>query len=266
MARKRLDVAGRRRLARELERGARACHGCALGLCRRHERQRLLGAGEIAGLDVALGEAGEALRVLAILLQDLAEQLRRGVDVAGGKRRLGGFEIGRDVAGGVADQPRDEGVDARFGQRSHEAVDRPPVLEGEHGGDRLHAHLPGDLRMLVDIELDQPDRALCRAHGLFQDRRELAAGAAPGRPEIDQHRHLARGLDHVAHEVLGGGVLDEVGLGAAGAAVLENRGIYAHAPRLSSPARWAGPSRLATGRKPRLSRAEECGAHARKPR
>ena len=204
-------VAGRRRLARELERGARACHGCGLGLRRRDERQRLLGAGEIAGLDVALGESGKALRVLAILLQDLAEQLRRVVDVAGGERRLGGFEVRRDVARGVADQARDKGVDARLGQRSHEAVDRTAVLEGEHGGDRLHAHLAGDLRVVVDIELDQPDRALRRAHRLFQDRRELAAGPAPRRPEIDQHRHLARGLDHVAHEVLGGGVLDEVG-------------------------------------------------------
>ena len=86
--------------------------------------------------------------------------------------------------------------------------------------------------MVVDIELDQPDRALGRAHGLFQDRRELAAGTAPRRPEIDQHRHLARGLDHVAHEVLGGGVLDEVGVGAGRAAVLQNGGIYAHAPCL----------------------------------
>ena len=172
------------------------------------------------------------MHVLAILLQHLAEQLRRGVEVAGGQRRLGRFDVGRDVVDRVADQPRDEGVDARLWQRAHEAVDRTAVLEGEYGWDRLDAHLPGNLRVVVDIELDQPDRALRRAHGLLQDRRELAAGPAPGRPEIDQHRHLARGVDHVAHEVLGGGVLDEVGVGVA-APPIQNGGIYAHAPCLS---------------------------------
>ena len=265
----RLDGVRRRRLARKLQRGARACHGCGFGLCRRDEPQRLLGAGEIAGLDVALGESGKALRVLAILLQDLAEQLRRGVDVAGGKRRLGGFEVRRNVAGRVADQTRDKGVDAGFGQRSHEAVDRTPVLEGEHGGDGLHAHLPGDLRMIVDIELDQPDRALCRAHRLFQDRRELAAGTAPRRPEIDQHRHLARGLDHVAHEVLGGGVLNQVGLGAAppseGFSPAPRTIGVSHAPMLLGspcPARWAGASRLATGRKPLSAERKDAGVMA----
>ena len=206
------------------------------------------------------------MRVLAILLQDFAEQLRRAVDVAGGQRRLGGFEIRRDVAGRVADQPRDEGVDPRFGQRSHEAVDRLPVLEGEHGGDRLHAHLPGDLRVIVDIELDQLDRALRRAHRLFQHRRELAAGAAPRRPEIDQHRHLARGFDHVAHEVLGGGVLDEVGIAAAGAAVLENGGIYAHDSSALQPCKMGRTKPFGNRPKAALSRAGECGGNARTPR
>ena len=129
------------------------------------------------------------------------------------------------------------------GKGAHEAVDRPSVLEGEHGGDRLDAHLARDLRMVVDIELDQPDRALRRAHGLFEDRRELPAGAAPGRPEIDQHRHFARGVDHVAHEVLGGGVLDEVGVGRRRAAGIQDGGIYAHAPCL--PALLGGQSSTA---------------------
>ena len=199
----------------KLERRARARHRRAFGLGGRHERQRLLGAGKVAGLDVALGKAGERLRVLAICLQHLAEHLRRGVDVAGRQRGLGGLEIGGGVAGSSPIRRAMKALTRDFRQRAHEAVDRPAVLEGEHRRDRLHAHLAGNLRMLVDIELDQPDRALCRPHGLFQDRRELAAGTAPRRPEIDQHRHLARGLDHVAHEVFGGGVLDEVGVRAA---------------------------------------------------
>jgi hypothetical protein len=83
--------------------------------------------------------------------------------------------------------------------------------------------------MLVDIELDQPDRALRSAHGFLQDRRELTARPAPGRPEIDQHRHCARGLDHIAHEILGGGVLDELGVGRARTALLQNGRFDAHA-------------------------------------
>ena len=48
----------------ELERRPRARNRCALGLGGRHQRQRLLGAGKVAGLDVALGETRERLRVL----------------------------------------------------------------------------------------------------------------------------------------------------------------------------------------------------------
>ncbi len=224
-----LDVSGARRLARKLERSPRAGYGRAVGLGWRHERQGLLGPGKVAGLDVALGEPGKALRVLTVLLQHFSERLSRGVEVSGGKRRLGGFEIGGDIAGAVADQPRDEVRHAGFRQRPHEAVDGLAVLEGEHRRDRLHTHLTRDLRVIVDIELDQPDRALCRAHGPFQDRRELLAGTAPRRPEIDQYRHLARGLDDVAHEVLSGAVLDEVGVRSASAALAKDWGIYAHA-------------------------------------
>src|SRR5665811_390696 len=87
-----------------------------------------------------------------------------------------------------------------------------------------------DLRVLVDIELHQRDRALGRAHGLLQDRRELLARAAPRCPEINQDRPLARSLDDVAHEIGGGAVLDQIGARLARAAIAENWGLYAHAP------------------------------------
>jgi hypothetical protein len=185
-------------------------------------------------------------------LHHLAEQLRRGIDIARGKRGLGRLEVGSGIAGAVADQPRNEIIDARLWQRAHEAVDRPPVLEGKHGGDRLHAHLAWDLRVLVDIELDQSHCALGRAHRLFEDRRELTAGPAPRRPEIDQDRHLARGFNHIAQEVLSRGVLDEVGFAAA---LIEDGGIYAHSrlsPKLALE-RWAAAQRLATYHEPRMA-------------
>jgi hypothetical protein len=40
-------------------------------------------------------------------------------------------------------------------------------------------------------------------------RAQRLAGAAPGRPEIHDHRHLAAGLDHVLHEGLFGHIHDD---------------------------------------------------------
>ena len=65
--------------------------------------------------------------------------------------------------------------------------------------------------MLVDVHLDQLDLAVGGADGLFEDRRELAARAAPRRPEVDQHRLALRFLDDVLHERLGGRLLDQIG-------------------------------------------------------
>src|SRR5262249_18814349 len=67
-------------------------------------------------------------------------------------------------------------------------------------------------------------RAFGCAHGLLEQRCQWPAGAAPRRPEIDQHRNLARGVDHIAHEILGGRVLNEVGVGLA--AVRKDRGFH----------------------------------------
>ena len=54
---------------------------------------------------------------------------------------------------------------------------------------------------------------LAALHRLLEDRRQLLAGAAPGRPEIDEDRDAARRLEHVGAKILGGRFLDEVGVG-----------------------------------------------------
>jgi hypothetical protein len=64
--------------------------------------------------------------------------------------------------------------------------------------------------MLIDIHLDQADSALGGAYRLLDDRAQRPAGAAPRRPEIDQHRLATRGLDHVLGEGLGRGVLHQI--------------------------------------------------------
>jgi hypothetical protein len=104
----------------------------------------------------------------------------------------------------------DERVDLALRHRAHKAVGGLAVDEGDHGGDRLDTHLARDRRMLVDVHLDQFYPALGGADGLFQDRRQLAAGAAPWRPEVDQHRLAFGFLDDVLHEGLRRRFFDEI--------------------------------------------------------
>ena len=143
-------------------------------------------------------------------LQDRREGLRRV-----GGRALGEHLLGRGqrllepgVAARHRDQPVDERLDLRRRLRPHEAVDRLAADEAEDRRDRLHPHLRRDPLVLVDVDLDQPHLALGLGDRLLQRRRQRLARPAPGRPEVDDHRHLARGLDHVGHEGRLGPVLD----------------------------------------------------------
>ncbi len=135
---------------------------------------------------------------------------RRPLQVAGlaglyGRRqRLG--DLG--LVAGLADQLLDEFPDLALRNGAHEAVHRLAVLEGDDRRDGLDAELPGHRRMLVDVHLHQPDLAARLRDDLLQSRLQLLAGAAPGRPEIDEHGLVSRVLDHVGREALGRHVLD----------------------------------------------------------
>jgi hypothetical protein len=109
------------------------------------------------------------------------------------------------LAAGHLQDALDELPDLALGKRALEQVGDLALREGDHGGHRLqrqaHLHqLLDEGAVLVDVDLDQADAALGGAHHLFQRRRQRLAGAAPGRPEVHEHRHLARGLDDVGHE------------------------------------------------------------------
>ena len=156
----------------------------------RHERDRLLGAGDIAGLQIAARQAGERRRVLLVLLQHGREDLGRRLHVAFLQRLLGAGEHGREVGLLLlADDAVDEGADGALGLRAHEPVERAPVAERIDRRQRLDAQLPGDGRMLVDVDLHQPDFAAVALDDLLEQRRQLLAGPAPRRPEIDEHGH-----------------------------------------------------------------------------
>ena len=75
-----------------------------------------------------------------------------------------------------------------------------PLSKAITAGNRLDAELAGDLRMIVDVHLDELDLAAGVGDRLFQHRRQLLARAAPRRPEIDKHRLARRGGDDVLPE------------------------------------------------------------------
>jgi hypothetical protein len=122
-------------------------------------------------------------------------------------RRDGGRCIHRRL---LSQQPLDERPHHALGLRALEAVERAPVAEGVDGGDRLDAQLVGQRLVLVDVDLRQAHLAAVAAHDLLQDRGQLLARPAPLGPEIDQHRRLARGLQHVLGEGRNRHVLDDV--------------------------------------------------------
>src|SRR5690606_21038846 len=80
-----------------------------------------------------------------------------------------------------------------------------------------------NMGMLVDIDLDQPDLAGLFGDDLFDGRTELAAGTAPGCPEIDQYRGFERGIDDIGLEAGIAAIPDEIG-GKRSGAGRANRG------------------------------------------
>jgi hypothetical protein len=73
-----------------------------------------------------------------------------------------------------------------------------PVLERDERRNRLHAEPGGELGLLVDVDFADLEVGARRRH-LIEDGREHAAGAAPGRPEVEQHGAL--GVRDLALEV-----------------------------------------------------------------
>ena len=118
-------------------------------------------------------------------------------------------------------QPLQEGHDLAFRQRPHEAVGGLAVYEGDDGWNRLNTHLTRDGGVLVDIHLDELHLPFGGAHHLFQDRSELLAGAAPGGPEVDQHRLPLRFFDNVFDKGLRRRVLDQT-IGGGGLRLLQH--------------------------------------------
>ena len=157
-----------------------------------------------------------------VLLKELRIEVGRAGGIALDQSSVGRLEqIFRLAPDAILGQPFQEGHDLAFRQRAHEAVGRLAVNESDHGRNRLDAHLARNGGVLVDIHLDELHLALGGAHRLFQDRRELLAGAAPGGPEVDQDRLPFRFLDNVFDKGLRRRVLDRT-IGGGGLRLLQH--------------------------------------------
>ena len=106
-----------------------------------------------------------------------------------------------DEAVGLVGQQRvEELLDLRRRLGADELGGELAVLERLHGRDPLDPERGGDVRVGVGVELGQRDLALALGDELLEHRRQLAAGPAPGGPEVDDHRHLLGALDDVLLE------------------------------------------------------------------
>ena len=185
-------------------------------------------------------EAGAGLGVLGLGFHQGGEELGGAGMVAGLDGGLGlGQQIGGGhLAAGHLQQVLDELLDLALGQRALEQVRDLALHEADHGGHGLQrqAHLRelrDQLLVLVDVDLHQPHPPAGGAHHLLDRRRQRLAGAAPGRPEIDQHGHFAAGLHHIGHEGALIAILDGVGAAPGGglAGRVEDHVHVRHSPK-----------------------------------
>ena len=116
----------------------------------------------------------------------------------------------------LADVLVEEGAHLAFGQRAHELVHRPAADEQHHQRNAADLQRGRDLRRLVGVELGQHEAAAVVARQLLQDRLQVAAGAAPRRPAVQQHRHVERALEHGLAEIGLGDVEGQVGAAEGG--------------------------------------------------
>jgi hypothetical protein len=85
-----------------------------------------------------------------------------------------------------------------LGDRAHELRHRLAVLEGDDVGDRTDAEGLRELLVVVGVDLHELHAPRVVLGHLLEDRRERAAGPAPGRPEVGDDGSGLRGFEHLA--------------------------------------------------------------------
>jgi hypothetical protein len=120
-----------------------------------------------------------------------------------------------------------EGAHLALGQRAHELVHHLAADEQDHQRDAADLQRGAICGALVGVELGQHELAAVGLHQLFQHRLERLAGAAPGRPAVQQHGHLDRTLEHGLAEVGFGDVEGKAGVGRRSIHGVADRGCRA---------------------------------------
>ena len=181
------------------------------------------GRGEPGGRRAVLGQAGargealgeevsgvaveqlERLGVVAAVEQD-PRQRDRGAGVVGVQlQRLAQCRLvtgGRELIGARGDEGVEERLDLGRRDRARELGGDAPVPERLHRRDPLDPEARRERLVGVHVHLRQLDLARPLGDRGLERRGELAAGAAPGGPEVDDHRQLAGALDHPGDEVV----------------------------------------------------------------
>ena len=104
--------------------------------------------------------------------------------------------------------PRQPFCDGWLGLSTYKPVNQLPVLKDQHRGNTLNLKLGSDYRVFINIKFGNPISSIRFRSQLIHDWANHAAGSAPGRPTINQHRSTA-GPQHVT---LKSGVRDNQGL------------------------------------------------------
>ena len=81
-----------------------------------------------------------------------------------------------------------------------EFVDHAAAAEQLHRRNAADLELLREVLVLVGVDLDDLDLAGVFVGHLFEHRAQRAAGAAPGRPEVDQHGLRSGGVDDFGRE------------------------------------------------------------------
>jgi pimeloyl-ACP methyl ester carboxylesterase len=143
------------------------------------------------GLELSPGDqdAGERNRGLGPRRLELDSATQRSLVTGGGEPLcLGG----------------NERIEKRLDRRSRlcadELCDELAVAKGLDRGNALDVERTRKLGVGIGVDLGEDDFLLARGSRRLEQRSELLAGATPRRPEVNDNRHLARALDHLALE------------------------------------------------------------------
>lgn len=182
---------------------------------------RILGDRARAGQETHLTQRGLRLGVVRLGVQDELVGRLGALEVAVLERLLGGLEtrvgrlflrFGAGRAGQLACDGVPDGVEPLtqrgLGLHALEVGERLAGRDRDDRGHRLDAEGLRDPRVGVDVDLREDPRAVRFVRELLENGRELLARLAPGRPQVDDHGHLRRPLQHLGFECRFGDVHD----------------------------------------------------------